>query len=148
MFISSFWKELFRIQGTSLRFSTANHPQTDCQTEVVSRKLETYMRCFTSDHPKQWFKYVRLVEFCHNSTFHSAICMTPFEALYGRPPPRMTDYVTRRSNLLIIDQILQNRQAILSNLEHNLQTSKQKMALHANKHRRDCTFQEGDLVRL
>jgi len=85
-FTSLFWFELFRLQSTVLAMSTAYHPQTDGQIEIVNKSLEQYLRTFTSDRPHHWASWLILVEFWFNSSFHISLKLTPFEALYGFPP--------------------------------------------------------------
>ena len=51
VFVSHFWKEFMSLQGIQIQLSTAYHPQTDGQSEVVNKCLETYLRCMCSDSP-------------------------------------------------------------------------------------------------
>ena len=45
-FISAFWNEFTRILGIRLKLSTAYHPQTDGQTEIVNQYLDQRLRPF------------------------------------------------------------------------------------------------------
>jgi len=42
--LSTFWSELFKPLGTSLKMSSTYNPQTDHQTEAINKCLETYLR--------------------------------------------------------------------------------------------------------
>lgn len=77
IFTSAFWKSLFTLSGTSLRMSTAYHPQTDGQTERVNQCLETFLRCFAHACPSKWVQWVSLAEFWYNSSFHTSLGRSP-----------------------------------------------------------------------
>ncbi|GJX89121.1 putative mitochondrial protein [Tanacetum coccineum] len=53
VFISHFWQSLFKVLKVQLHLSTAYHPQTDGQIEVVNRSLGCYLRCMTGEKPKE-----------------------------------------------------------------------------------------------
>jgi len=125
LFHNKFWTALFKAQGTQLKYSTAYHPETDSQTEVVNRTLELYLRYFVSDHPCCWYKFLHLAEFWHNSTYHSAIQMAPFQALYGRPPPTIPDFILHQDPKPGRD--FAARQKVLTLLKNNLLHTRKQM---------------------
>ena len=86
IFVSTFWKELFKLYDIQLQLSTAYHPQTDGQTERVNQCLEMYLHCAMYDSPKKWHSWLALAELWYNSFFHSALHCSPFMALYGYEP--------------------------------------------------------------
>ena len=47
LFTSKFWQHLFKITGNELFLSTAQHPQTDGQTERVNQCLEAFLRYYS-----------------------------------------------------------------------------------------------------
>lgn len=86
IFTSQFWKELFRLADVSLQLSSSYHPQSDGQTERLNQTMETFLRCFVNACPAKWSSWLALAEFWYNASPHSAIGLSPFEALYGYPP--------------------------------------------------------------
>jgi hypothetical protein len=146
IFMRSFWQELFRLQGTLLATSSAYHPQTNGQTEVLNRCLEDYLRCFVADHPHFWLQYLPWAEWHYNTSWHSAIRMTPFEAVYGRAPPSLKDYLTGTSPIATLDDFLSTRTHLIDQLKSHLHKAQLRMKNLADKHRTDVEFKEGDWV--
>ena len=70
--------------GTELTFSTANHPQTGGQTELVNQILEDMLRSCAIIYEKSWDECLPFAEFSYNNSYQASIGMPPFEALYGR----------------------------------------------------------------
>ena len=145
-FLSNFWHELFTLQGVTLHLSSAYHPQTDGQTEVVNRCLEGYLRCVTGQCPHNWNSWLSLAEFWYNTNYHSSLELTPFQALYGIPPPIHVPYLPGDSPVAAVDRLLQEKEDVIQVLHHQLSKNQQRMKQLANRHRSERQFQIGDMV--
>ncbi|KAK4383414.1 Transposon Ty3-I Gag-Pol polyprotein [Sesamum angolense] len=65
-FTRRFWTALFNMMGTELKFSTANHPQTDGQTERVNALVEDYLRDYVSASQRNWVDLLDVPQFSYN----------------------------------------------------------------------------------
>jgi hypothetical protein len=129
-----------------LHLSTAYHPQTDGQTEVVNKCLETYLRCFASKKQNQWAQWLPLAEWWYNTSYHTTTRMTPFEAVYGQKPPSVLSYLSGTSKVQAVDQTLTVREDIPRTLKENLVTTQNRMKQQADQGRSELQFAEGDQV--
>jgi hypothetical protein len=129
-----------------LHLSSAYHPQTDGQMEVVNKCLETYLRCFSSEKQHQWAQWLPLAKWWYNTTYHTTTCMTPFEAAYGQKPPLVLSYLPGTSKVQVVDQTLTVREDILRTLKENLVMAQNRMKQQADQGRSERQFVEGDQV--
>ena len=94
--------------------TTEYHPQADGQTEVLNRYLEQHLRALTNEHPKHWYSFLGWVEYNYNTSHHSAIGMSPFEALYSIPT-----YIRGSSPIQAVEDTLITRDEVLQRLKQN-----------------------------
>ncbi|GKE33215.1 putative reverse transcriptase domain-containing protein [Tanacetum coccineum] len=83
-FTSRFWRSLQEALGTNLDMSTAYHPQMDGQGERTIQTLEDMLCACVIDFKSSWDRYLPLVEFSYNNSYHASIKAAPYKALYGR----------------------------------------------------------------
>ncbi|KAM0066244.1 putative nucleotidyltransferase, Ribonuclease H [Helianthus debilis subsp. tardiflorus] len=148
IFLSNFWQEFTRLQGIAVQMSTAYHPQTDGQTEVVNRCLETYIRCMVLHYADSWANWLSLAEWWYNTNYHTSIKTTPIQALYGIPPPIHVPYVHRDTKVASLDEEMCSREEAIKILRSTLAMAQNRLRQQANKHRTDRQFQEGSWVYL
>lgn len=146
-FVSHFWKVLWQRLNTTLKFSSAYHPQTDGQTEVVNRSLGNMLRCVAADHPKNWDLTLPQVEFAYNSVPNRSTGYSPSSIVYTKAPNQSVDLVAlphpkNRTAMEFADQIVHLHQDV----KHKLESANAQYKAHADRHRRPKSFTEGDLV--
>ncbi|GAB2284266.1 hypothetical protein Dimus_039655 [Dionaea muscipula] len=146
VFTSLFWGEIFRLSDTRLCMSTSYHPQTDGQTERVNRCLEDYLRCICLQGSKQWALWISAAEWWYNTHYHKSLNMTPFEALYRYPPPKLGLPVDPTTAVGTVEGEIEKRRKLSRQLHENLARAQSKQKSYADKKRREKNFKEGDIV--
>ncbi|KAG3231646.1 hypothetical protein PI124_g23259 [Phytophthora idaei] len=84
-FTARFWQEVFTLLGTQLSMSTADHPQTDGQTERVNRVLGDLLKSYAHSF-QQWSDCLPMAEFAINNSVHASTGHTPFYVNAMRRP--------------------------------------------------------------
>lgn len=134
--------------GVELRFSTTDHPQTDGQTEHVNQCLEAYLRGMVFQEPKQWLKWLPLAELWYNTSYHSSLKITPFEALYCYKPPQICEFSIPSPLSPEAQVTIDSREQMIKKLKENLLHTQSRIKHFADMKITERAFQVGDMVYL
>lgn len=126
--------------------STVYHPQTDGQSEATNKTLEGYLRCFVRDNPKTWSNQLTMVEYCYNTSYHTSLESTLFEATYGCLPPSLTDYIPGSTNNQAVEEQLQQRTKQIAEIKYNLTKAQERQKRQIDNGRKEIQFKEGEWV--
>ncbi|GMF26570.1 unnamed protein product [Phytophthora lilii] len=127
-FTATFWQTLFRLLEPWLTMSTADHSQTDGQTERVNRVLEDTLRSVCAEMPHAWAERLPMVGFAHNNAVHASTGFTPFylNGLQVRPTS------LRKQLSTFID----NRLCVISRVRHAMANAQDKLKEYSDCHGR------------
>ena len=146
VFTSKLWTELFPLAGVKLRLSSAFRPETDGQSEVTNRILGVYLRCLAGDHPRSSLHWLPWAEYCYNSSYQSALQTTPFQVVYGKPPPTLLSYEPGVARVVALDRQLQERDVFLADIRERLLQAQDYMKEYHDKTHRRVEFEVGEWV--
>ncbi|KAM1360874.1 hypothetical protein COP2_026737 [Malus domestica] len=146
-FTGRFWKELFKLLGSKLDFSTAFHPQTDGQTERVNALLETYLRHYVSANQRDWAKLLDVAQFSYNLQRSESTGKSPFELAIGQQPlTPNTVVIGYTGNSPAAFKTSKEWQLAHELARAHLEKASKKMKKWADRKRRNVEFQTGDQV--
>jgi hypothetical protein len=145
IFMSKFWTTLFGMLRVKLRPSSAYHPETDGQTEVVNRKVEEILRCFVDNNQSNWDLFLVDLEFAYNSAPNSSTTLSPFYLTYGIEPRGTLFGMAHTSNSAATD-FIQNIHVAVNHAHDAIIRANDHTTIQANRHGRPSNFPIGDLV--
>ena len=153
-FISDFWDEFCRILGVQLKLSTAFHPETDGQTEIMNQYLAQRLRPFTSYYQDNWSDLLPMMDYAQLTLPHESIGMSPFELLYGYSPHTSFDWKRPQEPATARERLNRDEARELARTMHHrwetartiIQQAQEKAKRNADRHRREIDFQVGDNV--
>jgi hypothetical protein len=155
-FISTFWRALSKRLGTTLKPSSAFHPETNGQTENSHLSMEQYLRTFVNFLQDDWVDWLPLAEFACNSHVHETTKVSPFFANYGfnprlgvEPPHPHPPNLSRaqKEEFFNANSLADRFAKIQEFLRQQIANAQDRQELQANKSRAPAPrYKEGDEV--
>ena len=135
--------------GTTLKFSSAFHPQTYGQTEVVNRSLGNMLRCLVGVKQGVWDLILSTAKFAYNNSVNRSTGKSPFQIVNGYSPHTPIDLVPLLPHMRIsepAENFAKHIHDLHAEIRRKISLSNEEYKLAANVHRRSKEFNVGDYV--
>ena len=98
------------------------------------------------EHKGSWDRFLPLIEFTYNNSFHTSIGMVPFEALYRKRCRTPLCWFETGDNLTLGPEVVQQTTEMVKIAQEKMRTAQSRQKSYSDKRRRPLEFQEGDHV--
>jgi hypothetical protein len=139
-FTSPFWQKLHESMDTKLNFSSAYHPQTDGQKDML--------RACALKNSGSWDKSLPYAEFAYNNSYQSSIKMALFEALYGRKCRTPLFWNQTGERQLFGPDNIREAEKQVEIIRENLKAAQSREKSYADPRRREVILEVGDYAYL
>ena len=150
-FTSQFWKTLWGLTGTQLRYSTAYHPQTQGVVERMNAVIGQMLRCtLHEERADNWDLLLPTVEMTINSLPNSSTGYSPFFLNYGYHPVMPVELLKGDEEVQIeavenfVERVQNEWKQARKILLHSVQTQQR----YYNQRHRAVEYAVGDLILL
>lgn len=86
-------RELCILLGKNKLHTTTYHPAKNGITERLNKTIKPVLAKFVNDSYDDWDVLIRIAISAYNNSLHSTIGMSPYKALFGRPPVLVADII-------------------------------------------------------
>jgi transposase InsO family protein len=153
-FISAYWDEFCKILGIKMKLSTARHPQTDGNTEIVNQYFEKRLLPFLNKHKDNWGELIACADYQQLTTVHETTGMSPIELEMCYRPRTQWDWKEVDPTLPTRERLTREEAQAWMRLHEenwdraraNTAKAQDRQRRQANKHRRPVDWDVEDLV--
>ena len=150
-FTSQFWKTLWGLTGTQLRYSTAYHPQTQGVVKRMNAVIGQMLRCtLHEERAGNWDLLLPTVEMTINSLPNSSTGYSPFFLNYGYHLVMPVELLKGDEEVQIkaVENFVERVQNAWKQAKKNLLHSVQTQQRYYNQRHRAVEYAVGDLILL
>ena len=108
--------------------------------------MEDMLRMYVMDNQTQWERYLPLVEFSYNNSYHSSIGMPPYQALYGRPCRMPLSWEKLEDQVIVGLELVQEMEEQVRKIQQRLKEAQDRHKSYDDSHMIDRIYEVWDQV--